>query len=163
MPEPTSVYSTDKYIYKYIINPIASKICFLEPNHITLLAIFLTIPTVYGLLNNWSTLSLVLLVMFRAFLDCLDGAVARKCNKFSEFGHKLDQYGDIIFNTSYFVTLLYILYNKSDINKYIGIIIILLLCLLNNIIEYNWIYGDNIIIYSGLLMYLFKIFNNSII
>jgi phosphatidylglycerophosphate synthase len=163
MPEPTSVYSTDKYIYKYIINPFSSKICFLEPNYITMLAIFLTIPVVYGLLNNWSTLSLVLLVMFRAFLDCLDGSVARNCNKLSDFGHKLDQYGDVIFNTSFFFTLLYILYNKSDINKYIGIIIILLLYLLNNIIEYDWIYGDNIIIYTGLLMYIFKIFNNSII
>ena len=163
MPEPTSVYSTDKYIYKYIINPIASKICFLEPNHITLLAIFLTIPTVFGLLNNWSTLSLVSLVMFRAFLDCLDGALARNCNKYSEFGHKLDQYGDVIFNTSFLSTMIYILYNKSDINKYIGIIIILLSACSYIKSPYNWIYGDNIIITTGLLMYGFNIFNNSII
>ena len=164
MPEPNSIYSTDMYIYKYIFNPIAENNCNFEPNYITFIAILLTIPTVYGLLNNWSTLSLVLLVMFRASLDCLDGAVARKCNKMSEFGHKLDQYGDIIFNVSFIITMLYILNNKSDPNKYIGIILFVsvLSYMLFNKFLIDYIYGDNIVIVTGLLMYIFNTYNNSI-
>ena len=163
MPEPTSIYSTDKYIYTYIVNPIASKICFLEPNYITILAILLTIPVVYGLLNNWSTETMVLLIIFRSFLDCLDGAVARKCNKFSEFGGKLDVNGDILYISLYIVSMIYLLYNKTDTIKYIGLIVIVLYVLLLNVKQYDYIYGDNTIIFSGLIMYIFNTFNNSII
>jgi len=163
MPEPTSVYATDKYIYNYFVNPLASKLCFLEPNYITILAILLTIPVMYGLLNNWSTQTMVLLIIFRAYLDCLDGAIARKCNKFSEFGAKLDYQGDNLFSSLYVISMIYLLYNKSDTKKYIGLIVIVLLILFKNIEKYDYIYADNTILASGLIMYIFNIFNNSII
>jgi len=163
MPEPSSIYSTDMYIYKYITNPIASKNCYLKPNYITIFAICLTIPVVYGLLNNWSTQTMILLIILRTFLDCLDGAVARKCNKFSEFGGKLDGYGYLLFNSCFILTMIYLLYNKSNIIKYIGIIFIVLFVILINIKGYDWIYGDNTIILNVLIMYIFNEFNNSII
>lgn len=118
----------------------------------------------YGLLNNWSTKTMVLLIIFRSFLDCLDGAVARKCNKFSEFGGKLDANGDILFVNFYIVSMIYLLYNKSDSIKYIGLIVIPLLSYFLTKTEYGWhIYIDNTIIFNGLIMYIFNTFNNSIV
>lgn len=166
MPEPTSIYSTDKYIYDYIVNPIASNICFIEPNYITFVAILLTIPTLLGLFENWSTSTMVMIFILRAFLDCLDGAVARKCNKFSDFGANLDLFGDKLFTYSYMLVMIYLLYNKSDANKYIGLIAITLLICFINIDKHDiwgYIYGDNTIIGSGLIIYIFSTFNNSII
>ena len=37
-----------------------------------------------------------LIIIIRYFTDILDGSVARKYNKTSELGHKLDHYGDNI-------------------------------------------------------------------
>lgn len=130
MPEPTSVYSTDKFIYNYISNPIAELICFIDPNFITFITLLLTIPITYGLLNNWSTLSITTLMLIRQILDCLDGSVARKCNKQSEFGAKFDYITDNIFLTIIIGSMIYLLYNKNDQNKYTGLIIISVLSMM---------------------------------
>lgn len=136
MPEPKSIYSTDKFIYNYITNPIAESICFIHPNYITFIKLLLTIPITIGLLNNWSILSIVILILIRQVLDCLDGSVARKCNKQSEFGAKFDSITDNIFFVTIIVSMIYLFYNKNDQNKYIGLIIVSVLSMI-------MIYSDN--------------------
>ena len=53
MPQPdNTTFSIDYYIYEYIFNPISKKICFINPNVITILGGLLIIPMSYNLLNN---------------------------------------------------------------------------------------------------------------
>ena len=142
MPEPTSVYSTDKFIYNYISNPIAELICFIDPNFITFITLLLTIPITYGLLNNWSTLTITTLMLIRQILDCLDGSVARKCNKQSEFGAKFDLITDTIFFVIIIGSMIYLLYNK---NNQIGLIIVSILSIM--LVYSQKTSDDNIIVH----------------
>lgn len=90
MPAPISKYSTDKIIYEYVCNPLAKKLCFLDPNMISLAGFLLIFPIMYNIFKERSLKELLTLVILKAFLDCLDGSVARKCNKTSKQGALLD-------------------------------------------------------------------------
>lgn len=119
MPEPINRYfATDKIIYEYIVNPIASKLCFLSPNVITLLCFLLIFPIINNIQNNQYNNKLIYLFIIRGILDCLDGALARTCNKKSDFGAKFDIMNDSIS----FVILTYILLTKAKYNNYIFLI-----------------------------------------
>jgi hypothetical protein len=94
MPQPTNVYSFDAmFTYKFV-DMISNEN--MEPNVITLCNIIPSILSLYYLHNGAYTLFLVFLVV-RLVLDCLDGHVARKYNKTSEFGNTLDHYTDMVF------------------------------------------------------------------
>lgn len=70
---------------------------FLVPNHITVINFILSLYIIYSICKKKYNLSILLLFMFiRTCLDCLDGAIARKCNKTSELGKYLDVFSDNI-------------------------------------------------------------------
>lgn len=124
MPEATDKYSTDYYVYNYVVNPIAKRICFISPNLITFLGLLLTIPICQNLLNKGSTTEFMCLVLLRYFMDCLDGSVARKCNKKSKFGAIFDIVSDTISNLIIALLILYIII-KTKKNVLLNTIIIL--------------------------------------
>jgi phosphatidylglycerophosphate synthase len=100
MPEPISYLATDRIFYDYLYNPLAEYICFLNPNHITVACFLMLIPLVVGLLKRWPLWIMILIMFVRQSLDCLDGAVARKCKKTSKLGAVLDVAEDV---TTYIV------------------------------------------------------------
>lgn len=96
MPEPITSFSTDKYVYDYLCNPLAKHLCWLHPNDITLLGLLTIIPILKNLYNNEPVDILVMWLVIRAVLDCLDGAVARQCNKESKEGAIFDITSDLL-------------------------------------------------------------------
>ena len=121
MPEPfNNKYSIDKHIYN-AINQLPNSYCMLEPNYITILNYFITFFIIYLIYYDYSYLIIIIITIFRQFLDILDGAIARKCNKYSKLGEKLDIYGDYLLAGS----LLILFYLKCK-NKYIQYSLLLL-------------------------------------
>ena len=94
MPEPFNKWSSDYPIYRYVLNPLARKICFVHPNIVTLACGLTTIPIVLNIINNGSSAALVFWFVLKALLDCLDGSIARSCNKSSKLGAFLDIFDD---------------------------------------------------------------------
>ena len=185
MPQ-ASKGSIDYYIYKFIMAPIAEKICFIHPNVITVIAFLLFIPIIYNLVNKQSYFVFGILVLLRQLLDSLDGQVARSCHKQSKLGAILDISCDVIGNIIliYFVT---IHLNNSDISfnlkKIFNVMMFITTCILIYVasLEYtssswfttvknnNSIYSkililchDNGTILSTLLILLVKLFYNSL-
>jgi len=107
MPSPSTPYSSDYWLYTYLYNPLAARLCFIHPNWITFAALLLTIPVVLALLRHNPLWSLVLLFTLRAALDCIDGAVARSCKSTSKGGALFDKISDNIFLAAVIVTLVY--------------------------------------------------------
>lgn len=118
MPQPTDKSSSDYYLYKYLYNPVAKRICFIHPNIITILGALLTIPIFYNYYNSQSMTIYMTLVILRAIFDSLDGAVARKCNSGSKIGALLDIFSDTLCVLSIGSLFLYRLYQIKDDNKY---------------------------------------------
>ena len=118
-----SEWSVDYWFYKYLYEPLSRQLCFIHPNYITIANLFMLIPIAYGLLHRWSLGSIIALAFVRGSLDCLDGAVARSCNKTSEFGKYLDIAVD---NISVIILLFVISYiivkNHSFTPKTVGFI-----------------------------------------
>ena len=99
MPAPSNMtYSTDFYVYKYILIPISKSICFIHPNIITILNFAFMLPIVYNIIYDKSLLQLMFLMITRQLLDLLDGSIARSCNTSSDFGAYLDITLDVIYN-----------------------------------------------------------------
>ena len=97
MPAPKDAsLSTDHYLYEWIYNPLSEKLCFLNPNHITIVCFLMVFPILYGLRSGWGLPALLALTFVRQSLDCLDGAVARSCNKRSRLGAILDMTEDVM-------------------------------------------------------------------
>lgn len=90
MPAPLSSLSTDQFIYDYVCNPLARHICFIHPNVISIIGFLITFPIIYNLITHQHITILILFVLAKTILDCLDGAVARACNKTSKIGKYLD-------------------------------------------------------------------------
>lgn len=106
---------TDEYFYDYINSLSDDKICFLVPNHITIINFIFSIYIIFAIYKKKHNLPILLLFIFiRSCLDNLDGAVARKCKKTSELGKYLDVFSDTI----YIILLLFLLYINIK-SKYI--------------------------------------------
>ncbi len=90
---------TDSWIaHDLLIEPIkrACSIPFLHPNVITVTALILSIAIVP--LHNYKHYGLVVLcALCRQLADCVDGEVARTCNKSSRIGGFLDTTADFVF------------------------------------------------------------------
>ena len=137
-------FSFDDYIYEYI-KDLPKKICFLEPNNITIFNYFITFFIAYLIYYDKSLFIVVLFVLFRTFLDILDGSIARKCNKGTKLGAKLDIFGDGLFLN----LLLYIFYLKASY-KSIKLLFLLLLIFglfmsINLCFNYDYLYEYDII------------------
>jgi phosphatidylserine synthase len=91
MPAPGSSFiATDALFYRYLYEPLSSYICFLNPNWITIACFLMLFPIIYAIHVDASIWLLLGLMFVRQSLDCLDGAVARSCNKQTDFGAFLD-------------------------------------------------------------------------
>lgn len=88
-------FSFDNFIYKYIKN-LPNYICTLEPNYITIFNYFITFLIIYLIYKDQNIILIMIFLIFRSFLDILDGAIARKCDKSSKLGAKLDILGDCL-------------------------------------------------------------------
>ena len=110
MPEPNE--GIDYYIYKHIVNPLAKKVCFLSPNFVTTMGILLTTILAHNITHSGCIYTGVFLALFIQLLDCLDGAIARKCNKKTKFGALYDIAADTIKNIMIFASV--ILYNRQN-------------------------------------------------
>jgi len=94
MPEPDN--GLDYYIYKYLINPIAESTCYLSPNTVTTFGLLLIIPLFFNIIRKESIILGIVLYTIIYLLDCLDGAIARKCKTGSHFGAIYDCSADFI-------------------------------------------------------------------
>lgn len=110
MPEPNE--GIDYYIYKHIVNPLAKKVCFLSPNFVTTTGILLTIILAHNIVYSGCIYRAVFLALLIQLLDCLDGAIARKCNKKTKFGALYDIAADAVKNIMIFTSV--ILYNRQN-------------------------------------------------
>ena len=108
-----NVFSFDNYIYDFI-KKTPNSFCYLEPNYITIFNYFITFLIIYLIYKNQNLILITTLLIFRSFLDILDGAIARKCNKSSKLGAKLDVFGDCLL----LILLSIVFYIKSS-NIYI--------------------------------------------
>jgi phosphatidylglycerophosphate synthase len=117
--------NTEKYVYD-LANFIAPHICCIHPNVITGVGFILT-PVIWTLLkSSHAHVLLVIVTLFRGFLDCLDGTVARRCNKQTAIGSKLDILSDFIFGVMiYTIAVTHLLISKHSQQWYsVGIILV---------------------------------------
>lgn len=106
---------TDKLIMQDLLGWSFPKFCIanIHPNYITLLALllsaaipFLHLQKMYGLV--------VIFIITRQILDCLDGTIARQCKKTSKLGGYLDTLADGIFYASIIFSVVFMI--TSDIS-----------------------------------------------
>jgi|SaaInlV_165m_DNA_2_1040747.scaffolds.fasta_scaffold52175_2 phosphatidylglycerophosphate synthase len=144
MPQPdNTTFSIDYYIYEYIFNPIAKKICFISPNVITILGGLLIIPMSTNILNNGNIYTFTFLAFLKKALDCMDGSVARQCNTCSKLGATLDIMTDTITVAILNLLFIYKLYQQNQINNHIYIVILTILMVIFSIIQvYKELYCD---------------------
>ena len=116
MPETITNYSLDKTIYK-LTNAFSKKNCYLNPNHITTLNIFISFYILYSLYHRYSMTTILMLFLIRSVLDILDGSVARMCNKTTVFGYKLDTLSDIVSRMLLLLLIIYVLLIERDGNN----------------------------------------------
>lgn len=126
MPKPFNKNSLDNLlIYNLLEN--TPNICKLTPNYITLINVLITIIILRLLYLKQHVVVLILLVIINRILDCMDGTIARKCNKFSKIGNFIDHANDYV---STCVPLLIILYKYPALNSIMKIILLLGLIIL---------------------------------
>ena len=82
MPYPVGKFSTDRFFYDNF-NKTSNSLCAIHPNIFTLIAFLLLIPISQNLINDGPIDTAIILVFYRGILDCIDGAQARKCKKYS--------------------------------------------------------------------------------
>ena len=133
-------FSIDKYIVYPIINLIIPFFYYLNltPNSITIYNIFFRFFIGYHLIKYKRTDYLMLFAfLISHFLDCCDGAMARKYNMKSKLGGILDETSDKIFWITLFIYALTIC--KSNRTNFLIIILVMLICAVSNIrcIAYN--------------------------
>ena len=120
MPESFNKKSIDNHIYTFIKNSDSKFICKLEPNWITIVNILLIFQVVKITQCSGKCLNkLIILSVLRAFLDILDGGVARKCNKTSKVGKNLDILGDTLFAISILFMFINNISSKYNYLKYL--------------------------------------------
>jgi phosphatidylglycerophosphate synthase len=91
MPAPSAVWwATDSVLYDALYKPLSAHLCWLDPNIVTIACFALVFPLIYGLHYRWSLGALVALAFVRQSLDCMDGAIARRCKTTSKTGALLD-------------------------------------------------------------------------
>jgi len=119
MPEPLNKYNVNSKISYPLANDIANKMCGkVKPNNITFLCLLLSIYILYNIRYKPCNYKFILgLCVVRAFLDILDGAIARECDEQSEDGAKFDLYCDIFFVTSILILLFMKVYYDKKVVK----------------------------------------------
>ena len=106
MPAPIGTYNTDRFIYT-LTNLVSPTLCFVDPNLVSVFSFLMVFPILHNFHNGRPSYELVVLSIIKQFLDCLDGSIARNCNKSTAFGAKLDIVMDIL---SFLVLSVYVLW-----------------------------------------------------
>jgi phosphatidylglycerophosphate synthase len=148
----------DPYIRKYIFEPIASKLDFVDPNVITIISTLFLIPIFMNMKNYGPVGIFIFLIFIINMLDFLDGSIARAHNKTSKCGAILDLTSDALIVLIMGLLFIYMLYLKKDkyiYNKYIILIfgISLLIYLFIYILELHKKITGNILIQTVSWMY----------
>ena len=131
MPRPDT--GTDVYVYN-TLDKITPYFCQynIHPNVVTLISLISNKVLFESLKKSNKNLNIIFLIMLsHALLDCLDGEVARKCNKYSKLGSRLDYINDHIFMS---ILILYFINKNYKINyNYKNIVLLVLLISVFNI------------------------------
>ena len=137
MPRPTT--GTDVYIYEQL-DKITPSLCKnnIHPNVITFISLYIN-KILFDLFKNFpkNKKMIFILMLSHRILDCLDGEVARACNKYSQFGSYLDYFNDQLFMS---IILLYILHKKIGLKyspKHLSIITICIFFFNKYILQIN--------------------------
>ena len=155
MPPSKNPYSVDNLFTYKLIDMISYQ--YMEPNVITTINIIPSVLALYYLkINNY--LYFYIFLIIRILLDAMDGHVARKYNKVTDFGGLYDNLVDLFFYTF----LIFLLTYKK--NRIICIVSMLVFILISRRIRVPLIYDlfkiieDNSIILipliSTILIYL---------
>ena len=156
MPCPKNEYSFDSIVTYKFVDMISNES--MDPNIITAINIIPSILSLYFLhMNNYIFFFVFLFI--RLILDCLDGHVARKYNKVSEFGNYFDHYTDLV----YYVLLIIFLTYKINIIIMILLTSVLILLLKNYIVKFEFFQfiEDNSVISIPLISLIFIYFQNN--
>lgn len=138
MPTPTSKYASDNVTY-YITNKLSKYLCFTSPNVISIIGFLFIIPILLNYKYNRGYPELIILAFIKQIFDCLDGSVARVCNKTTIFGAKLDIFLDTL--TSILVSIYVInilIYNPPKERYKSGILILLMIGVVYNLVKYMY-------------------------
>lgn len=136
MPAPLTRYCTDYFIYAFLNKYVTPLMCKynIHPNVITILNMVWVLIMFMSYKKNVNKYTLLLMMVFYHVMDCLDGNIARKCDKKSFTGLVLDHIAD---STCLFMYLFigYDLINKNEkikpfINTYLTLAAILYVCFL---------------------------------
>ena len=136
----------EKLLYKNMRKYITPFFCKynIHPNYVTLFGMSLNILLYYKLKNYYNLklkndkIFIIILLYVMCFLDCLDGSIARNCNKYSELGGFLDIISD---NIRVAVLIAYFLlkyFNCKVYNFYFIYIIFFIIFLFENICKYDF-------------------------
>ncbi len=85
-----SFYQTKERLARQLVKYIPR---WITPTHLSLLRLFLALPIIYLLLNQHQTLALIVFI-FSALLDFIDGPLARATNQVTTLGKLLDPFAD---------------------------------------------------------------------
>ena len=108
----------------------------IHPNFISCLSILLNILIVIAVIKKQNVCIVLFLLFLRWLTDCLDGAIARKYNKTSKLGGKLDTSGDILF--FYVLFPFTVVYLKTK-NLYLSVLLSLITLIIG---VTHFIYSD---------------------
>lgn len=106
MPRPET--GTDVYVYN-TLDKVVPTFCKynIHPNVITIGSILSNKLLFEALKNIPKNKTLIFALMLsHGILDCLDGEVARKCNKYSKLGSRLDFWNDQLFMSIVLILLI---------------------------------------------------------
>ena len=131
---------SDYYIRKTISTPISKKICFLSPNFVTFINMFVGFFIIMNLRKNKSYKIMIMLAFLNRYLDMLDGDIARNCNKKSKFGAIFDITSDIVLILFYYIYILHKTYKSNQtihfkILIYTLLVPLILLCVYTFLLE----------------------------
>ena len=116
----------------------------IHPNYVTLFGMSLNILLYYKLKNYYNLklkndkILVIILLYVMCFLDCLDGSVARNCNKYSDLGGFLDITSD---NIRWAILISYALlkyFNYNVFNFYFIYLIFFIVFLFENFCKFNF-------------------------
>ena len=121
MPEPTS--GIDYYVYKFLVNPVARKMCGVHPNYISVAGGLFGLPMMHNMYAGGSAGAFVFYAALRLFLDDLDGSVARACNLKSDMGALLDVTTDTVVMLLVGAAFIYKMIQRRASHKYNDVLI----------------------------------------
>ena len=112
-------YVKHSYQKNFVI-PVAKKLTFLHPNHITFLALLVGVSAALFAINGFFSLA-VFSLFLSGYLDSLDGVLARLTNQSSPLGSALDIVCDRI--VEFFIIFSFFLINPSQNGLYAFLIL----------------------------------------